>query len=89
MIGMFQANLLSGRRALITGASSGLGIHFAKVLAAHGAGVILAARRADRLREIAAQIEATGGHAVCQLMDVCDATSVRAGLKSRLYPTKA
>ncbi|MGY0195740.1 SDR family NAD(P)-dependent oxidoreductase [Leptothrix sp. BB-4] len=69
---------LDGRTALVTGASSGLGRHFAHVLAQAGATVVLAARRADRLEEAVAQIAAAGGSAHALAMDVTDAASVRA-----------
>lgn len=49
---------LAGKRALVTGASSGLGMHFAQLLAAHGADVILAARRIDALEEVAQRMRA-------------------------------
>ena len=52
---------LSGRVALITGASSGLGEQFAKTLAASGAAVVLAGRRLDRLKTLRAEIEGGGG----------------------------
>ena len=55
---------LSGQTALVTGASSGLGLRFAKVLASCGAKVALAARRLDRLEALAAEIRADGGQAV-------------------------
>lgn len=73
-----RANL-SGRVALVTGASGGLGSHFARLLAANGAAVALAARRHDRLAALAAEIVATGGRAVAVPMDVTDGASVRAG----------
>ena len=52
---------LTGRVALVTGASSGLGARFAQVLAANGAAVALVARRADRLAAVKARIEKAGG----------------------------
>ena len=51
---------LSGKTALVTGASSGLGARFAKVLAAAGATVALAARRVERLKELRAEIDGAG-----------------------------
>jgi 3-oxoacyl-[acyl-carrier protein] reductase len=63
---------LTGRVALVTGASSGLGTHFAEVLAANGAAVGLVARRKERLDEVASRIEAAGGRAVTVSADVLD-----------------
>ena len=60
---------LSGRVALVTGASSGLGERFARVLASQGAAVVLCARRMDRLEALANEIEAAGGKAVAAEMD--------------------
>lgn len=68
---------LDGRTALVTGASSGLGRHFALLLAEAGAAVAVAARRVDRLAELVAQIEGQGGRARAVAMDVCDVRSVR------------
>ena len=71
---------LQGRRALVTGASSGLGQHFAVTLAAAGAEVILAARRLDRLEDTVARICDAGGRASALAMDVSDRNSVTAAL---------
>jgi 3-oxoacyl-[acyl-carrier protein] reductase len=68
---------LAGRVALVTGASSGLGLHFAQVLAANGASVALVARRRERLAAACAQIEGAGGRAVAVQADVCDRTAMR------------
>lgn len=63
---------IRGRNALVTGASSGLGRHFAETLAAYGARVVLAARREDRLESVAANIRAGGGDALAVTLDVRD-----------------
>ncbi|HZB91703.1 MAG TPA: glucose 1-dehydrogenase [Stellaceae bacterium] len=67
---------LAGRVALVTGASAGLGRHFAAVLAQAGAAVALAARRRDLLDEAVGAIEQAGGRAASVLCDVSDAASV-------------
>lgn len=68
---------LDGRRALVTGASSGLGRHFASSLAQAGAFVIVAARSVDKLAETVAEIEAAGGQAFAVHLDVTDPSSVK------------
>jgi NAD(P)-dependent dehydrogenase (short-subunit alcohol dehydrogenase family) len=72
---------LAGSTALVTGASSGLGWHFGRVLAAAGARVALAARRLDRLRELEAEIRAAGGAAMSVAIDVTDRASVKRGFE--------
>jgi 3-oxoacyl-[acyl-carrier protein] reductase len=63
---------LDGKVAMVTGASSGLGLRFAQCLAENGAAVALVARRADRLKALAAQIEKAGGKAIPIEADVRD-----------------
>jgi NAD(P)-dependent dehydrogenase (short-subunit alcohol dehydrogenase family) len=63
---------LTGRVALVTGASSGLGVRFAEVLAGEGAAVALVARRTDRLAAVQARIERAGGRALAIEADVLD-----------------
>ena len=71
---------LSEKIALVTGASSGLGARFARVLAGQGATVALAARRVERLKELRAEIEAAGGQAHIVQMDVADAGKIAAAV---------
>ncbi len=71
---------LEGKIALVTGASSGLGNRFARVLSKAGATVIVAARRIDRLKELRAEIEAEGGEAHVVSLDVTDHESIRAAV---------
>jgi len=68
---------VKGRTAIVTGASSGLGVHFAKVLAGAGANVVLAARREDQLAQVAKEIEGDGGTALAIRCDVADPTGVK------------
>jgi NAD(P)-dependent dehydrogenase (short-subunit alcohol dehydrogenase family) len=71
---------LAGQVALVTGASSGIGRHLAELLAAAGAKVALAARRIDRLAEVARGIEAAGGRCVPITCDVTRSDSVAAAV---------
>ena len=67
---------LSGRSALVTGASGGLGRYFASVLARAGAAVAVAARREDSLAQVRDEIAGAGGTAVAVALDVTNAASV-------------
>ncbi len=69
---------LVGKVVLVTGASSGLGVHFARTLAAEGAAVAIAARRADRLASLQAELTATGARAAAIDLDVQSADAVMA-----------
>lgn len=66
---------LSGRTVLVTGASSGIGRRFAKILGASGANLVLAARRLPLLEELQAELEAEGVKAISVAMDVADEAS--------------
>ena len=69
---------LTGRVALVTGASSGLGQQFARALADNGAAVALVARRTDRLLDLQQEIEAAGGKAIAIEADVTDRAAMLA-----------
>jgi NAD(P)-dependent dehydrogenase (short-subunit alcohol dehydrogenase family) len=71
---------LSGRVALVTGASSGLGAQFARTLARAGAAVVLAARRVEKLKDLRAQIEGEGGDAHVVDLDVTDLGSIKSAV---------
>ena len=75
---MYSSFDLTGKTALITGASSGIGNHFSKTFASAGANVVLAARRTDHLKETAAEIGSTGGNADWARLDVTSRASVEA-----------
>lgn len=68
---------LDGKTALVTGGSSGLGAHFAVLLAQAGARVALAARRVDLLQPLVEKIQAMGGQALALSLDVTSQASVR------------
>jgi NAD(P)-dependent dehydrogenase (short-subunit alcohol dehydrogenase family) len=67
---------LSGKVALVTGASSGLGVHFVRTLAAAGASVALAARRVDRMASLQAELQTAGGKAAAIALDVQSGESI-------------
>jgi NAD(P)-dependent dehydrogenase (short-subunit alcohol dehydrogenase family) len=76
---------LQGKSALVTGASRGLGLHFAELLASHGVEVSLAARRLEALEQAGARIAARGGKACAIRMDVADSASVASALAGRRF----
>ncbi len=67
---------MSGKVALVTGASSGFGMHFARVLAAAGAKVVVAARRVERLQALVDELHASNSQACAVNLDVTDSGSV-------------
>lgn len=71
---------LSGRVAFVTGASSGLGAQFARTLSRAGAGVVLAARRIERLKTLRAEIESMDGDAHVVELDVTDPDSIKSAV---------
>jgi hypothetical protein len=73
---------LSGRVALVTGASSGLGAQFARTLAGAGAAVVLASRRIEMLKTLRAEIEAEGGDAHVVSLDVTSRKSIDKAIES-------
>jgi 3-oxoacyl-[acyl-carrier protein] reductase len=77
MSGIFD---VSKEIILVTGASQGLGRQFARVLSAHGAAVVLAARQTAKLQSLADEIRGKGGRAVAVQMDVTDLSSITAAV---------
>lgn len=69
---------LTGKVALVTGASSGLGVHFARTLAGAGASIAIAARRADRLASLQAELQTAGSRVAAVELDVQSAESIGA-----------
>lgn len=77
-----HASLLNGRIALVTGASAGIGRHFAKILAQAGARVVVTARRREELKALEKEIKDAGGQAHAVTMDVVKPASVAKGFDS-------
>src|SRR5882757_2109940 len=77
MAGLFD---VSKETILVTGASQGLGRQFARVLAAHGAAVVLAARQTAKLKGLEEEIKTNGGRAAAVAMDVTDGASIVAAI---------
>lgn len=86
MTGVLERFRLDGRVAVVTGASSGLGVAFADALAEAGADVVLGARRADRLAGTVPQVEKHGRRALAVATDVADpeqcAALIAAGVRT-------
>lgn len=74
---------LAGRRALVAGASSGIGVGAAAALAQAGAHVVCAARNADRLAEVVALIGEAGGSAEALVLDMADTEAMRRTIAER------
>ena len=75
--------MLKGKGVLVTGASGGLGAHFAQLAARHGARVVIGARRKGKLDALAAELEALGAQSVLAIdMDVGDDASIRAAFEA-------
>ena len=70
------SNLLAGRNALLTGASSGIGEHLASAVAAAGPRVILGARRTERVEILASELRELGSDALAVRLDVTDEASI-------------
>ena len=75
---------LGGKRIMMTGASSGIGAHFAQTIARSGGEALMCARNAARLESLASEIRAAGGKASAYAMDVRDTASVRAAVEAAL-----
>jgi NADP-dependent 3-hydroxy acid dehydrogenase YdfG len=73
---------IQSKVALITGASSGIGAGIAKLLAANGVKVALAARRSEKLQQLLKEIQQAGGEGLAIEMDVTDPASVKQGVES-------
>ena len=67
---------LEGQVAVITGASGGLGAHFARLLAREGAAVAITARRVDQIKSLAAELVADGHRAMALRLDVADVAAI-------------
>ncbi len=68
--------ILGGSAAFITGASGGLGAHFARLLSRNGAAVAISARRVDKIEALADELNAAGGRAIALPLDVADAHAI-------------
>ncbi|MBM3644994.1 MAG: glucose 1-dehydrogenase [Alphaproteobacteria bacterium] len=73
---------LDGKRVLVTGASAGLGVHFARTLAGAGASLVLAARRVERISTLCADLSRGGKEARAIALDVTSETSIAAALEA-------
>lgn len=76
---------IRGRTVLVTGASSGLGAHFARVLAQQGAHVVAAARRIERIEALCGELHVQGFQAMPLALDVSSAETVGRALQGRVF----
>lgn len=83
-MGVLDKFRIDGRVAVVTGASSGLGVYFARALAEAGADVVLAARRVDKLAEAAELVAATGRAALPVATDVADPAAATAMVEAAI-----
>ncbi len=78
---MINTDCLSGKRALVTGASSGIGRYLARLLAQAGAEVVVGARRTALLEQLCAEVIEQGGRCTGVQLDIADARSIEAAVE--------
>ena len=79
---MFDPNILAGKRILVTGGGSGLGLSMSRAFVQHGARVAIVGRSADRLRQAAEQIDASGARVLTTLLHAMQQRGAKRGIAS-------